>query len=617
MICVHYMRRSSDSASDGAVVIHASDMPAPTFNTGRPEKTTQVEEFFAEMDWKKLTGKRISYSLLTYRDPSFKFLVFFHSFVINAVELASRWLESVKASVPLFELLDPTRNWAFQAAQFISAMLMSTSRFGLWRSSGWADFQTLHEQQPEVVAGMRVSSVVANVMLLMKLQWRFWRWPFLLAMVADVRRDMADRCRAAKAWWNSTEHDLDPGFSLPLRRRSTSWRDLFRRDNQELIYLWAKAHRLHSQRSERKHAGNRKAISSCTDYLHFVSRAANQQSLGTIVVEAPVVEEADGAPAALVAISKGPMRAAKMRWLNMRSAQTKMQIAGAAADFEAEWDQLSDQHKSNFLEYHKAELEKEFTERRQRKMLQADDEPSSAIVPFDAAFGSTVIASKDEGPSLSSYQIVKHVVGCGTSVVQVADGPKKDSAKRLEHLPMSVKALEDTLKKENLNITQAGELIDKDPSLCLARDRGAVPKKVKHFRPCIGLCSDLCDDASRVRRSTCISIEKAMQAVLKDAGAVAQSLKFLFCFEMFEKPDEAEDEERALCEFVMPVMLFQNGNCDIWQPTLAMIAFNAASDAQVLARPFADVRLTMHRFNYQPPADSMHAVFTQGVDVGA
>ena len=301
----------------------------------------------------------------------------------------------------------------------------------------------------------------------------------------------------------------------------------------------------------------------------------------------------------------------------MRQVQSGLRNADAAADFEAEWGQLSDEHKSNFLEYHKAEMEMEFTERRKRKKLQAD-EPSTALVPFDTAFGSTVIASKDEGPNRECYQIVKHVVGCGTPVVQEAGGmSKKDSAKRLEHLPMSVEVFENTMKEEKLTVKAAGELVNSDPSLCLARDRGSVAKKVKYFRPCIGLCSDLCDWASRVRRSTCISIEKAMQAVLKDEGKVAQSLDFLFCFEMFEKPDEAEDEERGLCEFVMPVVLFQNGNCDIWQPSLAMIVFNAASDAQVLARPFADVRLTMHRFNYKPPAVSMHADFTQGVDVGA
>ena len=149
--------------------------------------------------------------------------------------------------------------------------------------------------------------------------------------------------------------------------------------------------------------------------------------------------------------------------------------------------------------------------------------------------------------------------------------------------------------------------------LPLARDRGAVGK-VKHFRPCLGICSELHDHASRVRRSTCISIDRAMQAVLKDAGKVAQPPECLFRFEAFH----GEDAERDLCEFVMPVMLFQNGNCDIWQPSLAMTQFKADewSFADVSDRPFADVCLIMLRFTYKPPASSMHACFTQGVDVG-
>ena len=69
--------------------------------------------------------------------------------------------------------------------------------------------------------------------------------------------------------------------------------------------------------------------------------------------------------------------------------------------------------------------------------------------------------------------------------------------------------------------------------------------------------------------------------------------------------------------FVMPVKLFQNGNCGIWQPSFAMILFNASDpDELELVRPFADVRLTMLRFTYKPPAHCINACFTQGVDVG-
>ena len=50
--------------------LRAVDLPAPQVEDG-DDATPAVESFFAEMDWRKLNSKRISFSLKSYCSPSF------------------------------------------------------------------------------------------------------------------------------------------------------------------------------------------------------------------------------------------------------------------------------------------------------------------------------------------------------------------------------------------------------------------------------------------------------------------------------------------------------------------------------------------------------------------
>ena len=199
-------------------------------------------------------------------------------------------------------MLDPARSTAHQGCQILSQLLSGTPSIRVWQASGWGCFTILHQQQPYLVADMRRATVIAEVWLWLKLVRRFRQLPHLVALVADTSRDMNDRVQAAKDFWYATAHDLDDGFALPLRNRIHNWRDLFQPRWQRVLYYWAKAHRLHSRRSEAKHASNKKATATCTDYLHFVSRCANQDRLSTIFHD-EIPEPLAASPAKI----KGPL----------------------------------------------------------------------------------------------------------------------------------------------------------------------------------------------------------------------------------------------------------------------------------------------------------------------
>ena len=229
------------------------------------------------MDWWQLATKRISFALASYRDPTFKFHTLSLATILGAVEVASRWLKTCSASrsVPLFHILDPSRSIPYQATWFISSPLSAWPTIKIWKASGWPCFETLQREQPKEVESVRRSAVTAAVWVKLKLVDRYMKWPRGFAMVADQTRTYESRAQVAQAFWHCSEHDLDAGFSLPFKRRLGHWRDFFLPVWQELLFWWARAFRLHSQRSEFKHSANRRNVTSTSDYMHFVSRGAN------------------------------------------------------------------------------------------------------------------------------------------------------------------------------------------------------------------------------------------------------------------------------------------------------------------------------------------------------
>ena len=172
---------------------------------------------------------------------------------------------------------DPSRSVVVQVSHYSSWLL---SGFGMchgWTSSGWFNFETCHQQQPELVHEVRRPAVAGAAWLFVRLIWRLNRMPWLVAVIADARRAMSERMAVADNLFGMDEHDLDPGFARHLRRRLDRKATLFTKKWLDLIYLWARSHRVHSQAAENRHAANAKVLSSCTDYLHFVSRCANQE----------------------------------------------------------------------------------------------------------------------------------------------------------------------------------------------------------------------------------------------------------------------------------------------------------------------------------------------------
>ena len=407
---------------------------------------------------------------------------------------------------------------------------------------------------------------------------------------------MNDRVQAAKDFWYATAHDLDDGFALPLRNRIHNWRDLFQPRWQRVPYYWAKAHRLHSRRSEAKHASNKKATATCTDYLHFVSRCANQDRLSTIFHD-EIPEPLAASPAKI----KGPLPSLQLRWANQCATRDKSKLSCpiVRATYQKEWDDLLEDHQGNFRAYHEAEFAKELSAKRARSQQQS----CTALVPL-APQAQGILANTEPGPLSTEVVIQHHVVGCGVS--SFVPRGVRDSGKSLPHTPMSTACFKEFLDKNKFSVTSASEAVDSQPFLPLARDRGQVPKKVKYHRPCVGVCTELADQVSCARRTMVGKIDKAMQAMVKDFKV--DQLEVLLCIE------KTVDGDQVLTEFLMPAALLRSGNAGIWSPTMAGITFEAGSSCG--QRPYTGTLLCMARESHTPAQFTSYASFTDGVDVG-
>ena len=579
-----------------AVGVCAADLPAMQRDDGVGAGPSAVESFFADMDYRKLASKRITFSLTSYCSPSFGFQVVFLAVVLGAVETASRWLMDISSPVPLFDVLDESRSVPFQACQCISAVLAGDSHV-VWRASGWLNFRTFHREQPDLIDGMRHAAVAAATWVFLKMVTRFQKFPRRLAIVADVRRPMEVRTAVAQAFFLVSEHCLDPGFGLPLRRRLTSWRDLFNKRKQRLIYWWARTHKLHSLRAEATHAGDKKLITHSTDYMHFVSRALNQSSMRAIVREDPEDVISGESHDEEVAATPGPLHSLAMRWRNeCRARRGDSLKATQQVDYDADWEALPEDHKQHYREYHSAELAKEVSARRASR--------TQALVPVQAS--STSLARMIRGPGGDEVQVVNHVVGGGA----VTKPRRHDAGKLLEHMPMTSESFCQTLASETKTVSSAAQWMDTHHTMPLARDNGAVGK-VRYHRPCVGVCVQHKDRVSQIRRSMTSKMDQAMQGMLKASKNDAPELKTLFTVEKWC------GGQKLFTEFLMPTAVLQNGNAEVWQRTLASIFFKPELDDGGERLDYNGVQCVMDRNIFFPRQAGVHtAPFSHGVDVG-
>ena len=169
----------------------------------------------------------------------------------------------------------------------------------------------------ELVDEIRRALVTASTWALIKLLFRLCVWPWLIARVVDVRLPMDQRMSVAVQFVNCIWHDLDAYFCRPLRLELRKPEDLFSPRKQRMICWWARAHRLTSQRSENRHAANRRSLAKTTDYKHFISVAVNQEAHRGIDVHREMGQELDdhGETQSQVK-SSGPITGLMTRWGN-------------------------------------------------------------------------------------------------------------------------------------------------------------------------------------------------------------------------------------------------------------------------------------------------------------
>ena len=122
-------QKSMAKKSDGlpAPFITLDLVPAANVNISAPLKTlTPTQQFFADLEWHELTGKRIRYTSDVFAERVYRFRIVLHALVVNAIEINSAWIESSPSKddhPKLMDVLHGAHNPAFVTCQFLSALL--------------------------------------------------------------------------------------------------------------------------------------------------------------------------------------------------------------------------------------------------------------------------------------------------------------------------------------------------------------------------------------------------------------------------------------------------------------------------------------------------------------
>ena len=183
----------------------------------RGKAVTDTETFFLEMDFNELNGKRVQCVTDALRDSWLRFRFWYASLLVCCSELTSKqymYWTSEQGIVPLFEKLDPSRTPDWTVLQFFAALLSDGVLIAdlfpaLLCRVDWKDALT---NDANIIAEFRAICVNFGTWTWIRHQFRYHRWPFWLARVADERVPYADRFAIAVAFCATPFHDLDSGF---------------------------------------------------------------------------------------------------------------------------------------------------------------------------------------------------------------------------------------------------------------------------------------------------------------------------------------------------------------------------------------------------------------------
>ena len=342
--------------------------------SSRAQKTesgpvTETQKFFRQMDWAELTGRRIADTKLLLADPDLVFRTLLYAILICTVEMASSFLTSattistpLASDPPMFDLINPPYSVVRSALQLFSALLCDGTPllYFVYSCAGACSFAALHASSAQSAQELRCAVIRVAASLWLRLQFKLSQPQWSVLTVADSRRADAERQDEAQRFYDTNEHDLDPGFGRTLRRSLTCVADLFLPAMQLILLLVARLVRGHTQASEDRHASQRRMISSTSDWYGFCARAVNGEAERVCPPSHQSRKRERSTPSTSSSSRRGECRGVLVRYNAMRIQRDGCMISSSAWQrTREEWDSLLPEAKASFVAMHEAQLEAE------------------------------------------------------------------------------------------------------------------------------------------------------------------------------------------------------------------------------------------------------------------
>ena len=176
----------------------------PVSGVHEPRQHDSVQQFFDDMEWSSIRGKRAVFVREAFASVETKFFIVLYCFIINGNELISRWCQKRtydRDLPPLWDALWNSHSVIWAVMQSGASLLSHNSANPvcniLVHLAGVNSFSEFVKMWPSLALAFRSAAVALSVSVFLRSWHRINQLPFAIPIVADRRRDMEDRRKTA------------------------------------------------------------------------------------------------------------------------------------------------------------------------------------------------------------------------------------------------------------------------------------------------------------------------------------------------------------------------------------------------------------------------------------
>ena len=579
---------------------------------GGDSAKSKAVQFFEDIDWHALAGKRVTAVRRDLMHPGTHLPVLMEALIVRAKESVTVWYSKnssehreVDEPPMLHDMLWPERSPVNAILQFFSSMLAGEHKCVLLlsRSRGRATMQGFWRTHPEEVAFIRIALVNASTWSFIRGVARFKRYPWIIAVITDMRRPWDDRLDVALSFMSKKLCCLDKGFCRRLRRRLGNDARIQVMMNDgilskfclDMVWVWVQQISGTTQDLELRHGRYRRFTCPQSKVGFFLANAVNMETMWNqrtcdALTDAPVqgsdqpahellISQHDSLHSSLSAIQAFHRECcSRDRTMGLRFNPCSKEYWQKVKE---EFEDLDEQEKERRSELAAKSREASWSDKRRAALEVAQ----RALPLADRQAPQNSLVARGE-----------------------CECCKPEQLPRLAGLPIDadeMKQFEDDMEENK----KVGDLWNNSVE-GLAKDEGDIPACLRAPRMCSGLCRKT---AGANQWSLFCQLQDSMSRIVRRPLMSVDQLNVVFCFRV--TVGQARKYYLA-----MPTLVYARGLANTVDSDHCYLLLRHVSDWEVPDEPLDFPRgklMEFSRCEFHKPAEPELSMFTEGVSKGA